>query len=556
MAKKIIKELKKTLKKEQLEKALQELKALEGEFIYLHSLKTAFILKQMGAKPETVLAGMLHHLPKSKLPKEAVPIFQKLKQLEEIFDLKQELKQKPIKKWHEVMLNAQAENLRKMIFALTQDLNPVFVLLANRLDEMRSLRHFPQQERIKKSLEALEIFAPLSYSIGALKIKGELEDLAFPYLYPKEYDWLVSKVKEEYKEMEKRLEKTTPLLIKALKKEKIEFLDISSRAKHYFSLYQKLLRHNMDIEKIYDLVALRIIVPNLETCYKTLGAVHKLWRPLEGRIKDYISAPKKNGYRALHTTVLCPSPLEIQIKTPLMNREAEYGVCAHLGYKTGQQPYWMNKLRKWKEEIKNPKQISEYLKSEIFKNRIFVLTPKREVIDLPKDACPVDFAYAIHTDIGEHCEGAKINGKMTSLKKSLKTGDVVEIITNKHKLPSSDWLRFVKTKRARNKIRDYLERTQGMSFRKKQKKLSLKQGISILKKIIPKKKKKDEIFIAGQTGISINLSKCCSPNSGDEIQAFVTKGRGASVHKKACKNLKDLKEKYPQRVLDAKWGKA
>ena len=529
-----------------------------SDFLYSHSLRTALILKEMKATEETISVGILHHIPMEKIfpeNEEILKMIQKLKQLQNILALKNTLKQKTLKKWQKTPSDSQAENLRKMFFAFTQDLRLVFVALACSLDEMRNIRQFPQKQRQQKSLEALEIFAPLSSSLGALAIKGQLEDAAFPYLYEKEYKWLLKEVHQAYQEREQQLEEIKPRVKEKLEKENIELINIHHRAKHYFSLYKKLLKHDMDMNKIYDLVALRIIVPDIESCYKTLGIIHKTWKPLPGRIKDYIASPKRNGYRALHTTVDYKEPLEIQIKTQNMHREAEYGAAAHFSYKTkAPKSYWINKLRKWREEIKDTEKISELLQSEMFKDRIFVFTPKRDIIDLPKDSTAIDFAYAIHTDIGDHCEGARVNNKMISLKKSLKTGQVVDIITNKKKHPSSDWLRFVKTNKARDKVRIFLEKSQGITLPKKEKKISLKK-IPLLEKILPKKKHSPRVFVGGQIGISVKFSKCCSPEKGDEIEAFITRGKGASLHRQDCKNLQILKQKWPHNIVKATWEK-
>ena len=545
----------------------------ENSYEFLHSLRAALILKGMSAKDETIAAAILQNIPvnviKNEAYKETFLVLRKLKTLRTVFGLKKALEKKPIKKWPKVVLDAQAENLRKMFFVLGQDLRPVFVMLALILDEMRDLDHFQKDIRAQKALEALEIFAPLAYSLGALSIKGELEDLAFPQLYFKEHEWLEKNVKEKYGEREQLAQNMKPVIADRLKSENVSFLEIVARGKHYFSLYQKLLKHNMDIDKIYDLVALRIIVETTDDCYKALGAIHKSFQPLDGRIKDYISVPKKNGYRALHTTVYCQQcqmPIEIQIKTPEMHKEAEYGAWAHFAYKAQDIPqnYWMNMLRKWKEEAQDPQGLSDFLKNEVFKDKIFVFTPKREIIELPKNATPVDFAYAVHSDVGEHCKGARINGKMAPLNRKLNTGEIIEILTSKNKLPSFDWLRFVKTQKAKAKIRNFLEGTKGISLKPEtkplpvplEKKPSLKDRLSFFTKIIPSRKKEEIILIGGQKGIAFKIAKCCQPKTGDDIVAFITKGEGASLHKKDCANFKRTQEKWPMRITNATWFEA
>ncbi len=560
-----------------IDRALEILKKnlKEEEFVFPHSLRVGLILKEMGNKEETIAAGILHQVGE-KSRKELKNNFQKdvsflVKKVRRLTNLRYPIKKirvLPVRKRQKFSLNPQPENLRKMFFVITKDIRAIFIKLADRLDEMRNLGKFPKQEQKRMALESLEIFAPLAYGIGMGEIKGQLEDLAFPCLYPKEFNWLMEKVREKYVKKEKYLKRVKTTSIKILNNEKIPFVDIHARTKHYFSLYEKLLRHDMNFEEIYDLVALRIIVPDIENCYKTLGIVHKTWNPLQGRIKDYIASPKPNGYRSLHTTVSCldNKMTEFQIKTPRMHHEAEYGIAAHLAYKEKipEKIYkdkfsWAEELRTLSEKIKNLENLSEYLDFNLFKDRIFVFTPKGDVIDLPKGSCPIDFAYAIHSEIGDYCREVKVNGKMGKLSRSLKNGDLVEIITSKKETPSQDWLRFVKTKDAKEKIKKCLEKN------KKWEKTSLKQEsifkrkFSILKRLIPFKKKPEKlkiqkVYLGKETGFSINLAKCCSPQPGDEIKAFLSKEKGASIHKINCENLKKLQKKWPQKIIDANWG--
>ncbi|PIP32061.1 hypothetical protein COX24_00245, partial [bacterium (Candidatus Gribaldobacteria) CG23_combo_of_CG06-09_8_20_14_all_37_87_8] len=317
MLKKITQTLKKKVQNpEALSLALKILKqnTKEGFFRLEHNLRVALIVQQMGFKEDVILAALLNGLAENKLfearnnPvfKEVFFILKNFQKLKGVFDLKMALEKKPLKKWQKIALDLQSENIRKMFFVLSQDLRPVFLILAIALDEMENLHHFNQDLRAKKSLEALEIFSPLAYSLGALKIKGELEDFAFPQLYFKEYQWLRENVKEKTASLEKMAKNMEPIIEDQLKKEGVNFLKIESRGKHYFSLYQKLLRYNLDLDKIYDLVALRIITETVEDCYRALGAVHRAFKPQEGRIKDYIAKPKQNGYQAIQTTVFCP----------------------------------------------------------------------------------------------------------------------------------------------------------------------------------------------------------------------------------------------------------
>jgi len=398
---------------------------------------------------------------------------------------------------------AQAENLKKMILAISQDLRVVFVKLADRLHNMKTLSALPSQKQKRIALETFEIYAPLAYRLGMANLAGELEDLAFPYLYPQEYQWLIENIKESYEERQHYLERVRPIIEKKLKEHGIEPIKIDFRAKRYSSLYKKLLRYNMNLEQIYDLVALRIIVKTVEECYATLGIIHQLWPPLPGRIKDYIALPKPNGYRSLHTTVFCldNKPTEIQIRTLEMHEEAENGIAAHWAYeeKKGTKDYleekpsfanekelfWVQQLKNWQEDFVKPEEFLQSLKIDFFKDRIFAITPKGEVIDLPAGATPVDFAYAIHTDIGDSCVGAKVNNKIVSLDYQLQSGDLVEILTQKSKKPSESWLKFVKTSQARKKIKSSLRQSKGPYQKKLQTefKITVVDRIGILKDI-------------------------------------------------------------------------
>ena len=368
----------------------------------------------------------------------------------------------------------QAENVRKMILALSHDLRVILIKLADRLHNMKTLSAIPYQKQKRIALETSEIYAPLAYRLGMQNLSGELEDLAFPYLYPKEYKWLIDNVKERYEEREKYLEKVKTIIEKNFKENNIKPIKIDFRAKRYSSLYKKLFRYDMNLEHVYDLVALRIIVQTIEECYAALGMIHQLWPPLPGRIKDYISMPKPNGYRSLHTTVFCLNnrPTEFQIRTLEMHDESENGIAAHWLYeqRKGKKDYlerksssagkkeltWVNQLRTWQKEFSDPEEFLQSLKIDFLKDRIFAITPKGEAIDLPSGATPVDFAYSIHTDIGDQCIGAKINNRIVPLDCQLQSGDMVEILIQKSKKPSESWLEFVKTSIAKKKIKSAL----------------------------------------------------------------------------------------------------
>lgn len=368
----------------------------------------------------------------------------------------------------------QVESLRKMILALSQDLRVVLIKLADRLYNMRTLDALPPHKQKRIALETSEIYAPLAYRLGMQRLSGELQDLAFPYLYPQEHTWLREQVKNRYHIREAYLRRIAPKVEEALKEASIDILNIDFRAKRYSSLYKKLLRYEMDVEKIHDLIAFRIVVTSLPDCYNALGIIHQLFPPVPGRIKDYIALPKPNGYQSIHTTVFGPEQraIEFQIRTQEMHDEAENGIAAHWAYEQtkGTGAYvkrtssfadmnditWVHQLRSWQEKFADSEEFIESLKVDFFKDRIFCLTPQGEVVDLPLGSTPVDFAYQIHSEIGNQCVGARVNQKFVPLDYELSSSDVVEIAIQKNKKPSVSWLNFVKTSNARDHIRAVL----------------------------------------------------------------------------------------------------
>jgi (p)ppGpp synthase/HD superfamily hydrolase len=362
---------------------------------------------------------------------------------------------------------------------------------------------------------------------------------------------------------EKYLKKFTPYLKKILKKERAKVLDINYRVKSYWSTYRKLLRHEMNFDKIHDLLALRIITSDEESCYKILGIIHKYFKPVSGEINDYIAHPKPNGYRSLHTTIFSgyPSGLskitEVQIRTEEMHKEAEYGVCAHWSYKEkidltkeGQNFDWM----------KNVPDFWKTFKIDFFTNKVFCFTPKGDIIVLPKNSTPVDFAYTVHSDIGDHCDSAKIGGKMVPLNHIIKNGDVVEITINKNKNPSKDWLSFVKTSLAKSKV-SKLTGQDKSSFRFPLPNF-IRKKIAEISEASKKKKEEKELFkkqgakhiyIAGQKGMLIHIAKCCNPQPGDKITAYIAPNRATVLHKTSCSILKETTEKFPEKIIEASW---
>ncbi len=373
-------------------------------------------------------------------------------------------------------IEARVENLRKFILALSKDIRVILVKLADRLHNMETLGALPPQKQKRIALETMEIYAPLAYRLGMHHLSGELEDLAFPYIYPKEHEWLIATVKDKYEERALYAERLKPLLETALRANNIPFIRIDSRAKRYTSLYKKLLKYDMDINQIHDLVATRIVVPTVADCYSALGVIHKLYPPVSQRFKDYIALPKPNGYQSIHTTVFGPEKhmTEVQIRTALMHDQAEHGIAAHWAYsqQKDSKAYlrgnaifadtksmaWVQQLANWQEHFTNPQEFLDSLKIDFFQDRILALTPRGEVIDLPAGATPIDFAYQIHTDIGNAATGARVNSRIVPLHHKLSSGDMVEIIIQKNKKPSGSWLEFVKTGFARSHIKSALRK--------------------------------------------------------------------------------------------------
>ncbi len=445
-------------------------KRKNGEPYFNHVLAVAETIAEWGLDEASIMAGLLHDVVEDTTYTS--------EQIKKEFGEEVAFLVEGVTKLGKIKYSGverQVENLRKMMLALSQDLRVIIIKLADRLHNMKTLNALPPQKQKRIALETSEIYAPLAYRLGMQWISGELEDLAFPYIYPKEYRWLIDNVKEKYDERAAYVEKVKPILNKTLTDAGIEVLKLDYRAKRYSSLYKKLLREDMNIEKIYDLIALRIVVKSVEDCYAALGIIHNNWPPLPNKIKDYIALPKPNGYRSLHTTVffIDNKITEIQIRTEEMHKESETGIAAHWAYELSKSTkgyldnkasfankkelQWVNQLKNWQNEFSNPEEFLESLKIDFFKDRIFVITPKGEVMDLPTGSTPVDFAYQIHTDIGNSCSGAKVNGKIVPLDYQLRSGDILEIFTQKNKKPSESWLEFVKSTNAKNHIKSGLK---------------------------------------------------------------------------------------------------
>jgi GTP pyrophosphokinase len=454
------------------EKAHRPQKRKTGEPYFNHVLATANILCDWHMDDATIAAGLLHDTVE-----DTGVLLETIKQEfgEEIAFLVDGVTKLGRLKYRGA--ENKSENMRKMILALSKDLRVVFIKLADRTHNMQTLGALPPPKQKRIALETSEIYAPLAYRLGMYNVSGELEDLSFAYLSPKEFEWLKRTTKEQYAERLAYLESIKPDVDGLLKKHEIVNAKIDFRAKRYSSLYKKLLKHGMEISKIYDLVAMRIIVDTIPECYAVLGVIHEAWRPIPGRIKDYIALPKPNSYRSLHTTVIGPDEkiIEFQIRTKAMHDESEFGVAAHWLYKENRGPglnegeklaseiAWVRQLREWQERIfsnsgaeTDSEKFIESMKIDFFRHRIFAVTPRGDVIDLPAGATPIDFAYHVHSYVGDEASGARVNGKHVPLDHELVSGDMVEIIRQKGKKPSEAWLAFVKTAVARDRIRTAL----------------------------------------------------------------------------------------------------
>lgn len=461
--------------------AHQGQKRSSGDPYFNHCLKTAEILVNMRLDATTVAAGLLHDV--------AEDTKYTLDDIKKNFGEEIAFLVAGITKLGKIKYRGdqqRVENLRKMFLAMAEDIRVILIKLADRLNNMETLQFLPIEKQRRIALETMEIYVPLAHRLGMGEIKGHLEDLAFEYLYPKEYKWVIDNLSEKYHERENYIKKIKPIIQDELIKENIQPIKIDARAKHYWSLYNKLLKYDMNFDKIHDLVAVRLVVNSIEECYGALGVIHKLWRPLPGKIKDYIALPKPNGYQSLHTTVFCLDGkiTEFQIRTPKMHDEAELGIAAHWLYTEKNKPKsgakvndkkfsWISQIREWQNEVSGSQEFLESLKIDFFRDRIFVFTPKGDIKDLPQGSSVIDFAFAVHTDLGYHMMGAKINGKMRSIYDQLENEDVVEIIkTKKEAVISRDWLKAAKTHSARNKIRHYLtEHDSGILQRIKELKL-------------------------------------------------------------------------------------
>jgi GTP pyrophosphokinase/guanosine-3',5'-bis(diphosphate) 3'-pyrophosphohydrolase len=573
-----------------------------GEPYITHPIEVALTLAQMGLDINTVVAGLLHDVLEDtqttyqeleeKFGKQVASIVQGVTKLGklEFRDIQEQ----------------KAENYRKLILATARDLRVILVKLADRLHNMKTLGYLRKDKQLRIAKETLDIYVPIANRLGVWNIKTELEDLCFMYLYPSEYEKVKNFVGKSRKELEDYLKRSfIPKLKEALKLSGID-AHITYRPKHLYGIWQKTVRKGIRLEDVHDILGVRVILNTPQECYTVLGIIHSTFKPLPGKFDDYISLPKPNLYQSLHTTVVGPKGrmVEVQIRTWEMHERAEKGIAAHWAYKEGKSLKdnsvysWLKSLVESIQGSKNPHELIENMKLELFSEEVFVFTPKGDLLVLPKGATPVDFAYYIHTDIGNHCAGAKVNGRIVSLNYKLQNGDMVEIITHPSKKPNPEWLKFIVTSKAKNKIKAYLKELEKDRY--------LQEGRQILEKLASRweltkevllerllqetrLKNEEEVLIAigsgklsrekiyslfeqkerekhkeekGEDLLSIDglgsvlhsVGTCCLPIPGEEVYGVITRGKGVVVHSKLCPNLRYMQRNLPDKVIPVIWN--
>lgn len=501
-------------------------KRKNGEPYFVHLLETAYILLELKPGSTTLCAGLLHDvIEDTNISAERIEREFGREVLEII---------EGVSKIDRIGVSTRvtsSENLRKIILAMSKDIRVILIKLADRLHNMRTLKHMPKDKQIEKAREAIEIFAPIAYKLGMYKIKAELEDLGLRYLEPERYQEIKAKINQTKGERERSITEAIELIKDELSGANVE-AKVYGRAKHFTSIISKMKRKNLDFEELHDLLAIRVIVESVEDCYRALGIIHNLFRPIPGGMNDYIANPKPNMYQSLHTDVIWQGrPLEIQIRTWDMHFIAEYGVASHWRYKGGdrdkrfdQRLEWLKQILEWRMQEDTADQFIENLKIDLFQNEIIVFTPKGDPIALPENATPIDFAYEIHSQIGNTASRAKVNGVQVPLDRALEPGDIVEIITQKNAKPSRAWLQFVKSSKARTKIRGALNLQ--LESERKRSIGEPEQGEQILSLIEQDSKRQ------------LRYSKCCKPKQGDPIAGFVMKDGRIAVHRTDCENYR------------------
>jgi GTP diphosphokinase / guanosine-3',5'-bis(diphosphate) 3'-diphosphatase len=511
-----------------IEPILKNKKRLSGDSFFDHNLRVGIILVEIKALPEVVLAGLLHGL--LDLKEEIVKLFS-----EDVYSLMAGAEEIHKIKFNNKRLTAEA--LRKVILTTLKDVRIIFVKLANKIDNLRSIEILPRTEQERIANEVLEIYAPLAYRLGIKKIKNDLEDLALKTLNPRKYNEIKNFLQESQEQREDYLQETVKL-VKEISKDQVKIIQIKSRTKHVYSIYKKIVKKGIRLNDLYDLLGIRVLVKDEKDCYTLLGLLHQHFEPIPGRLKDYISNPKPNFYRSLHTAVILKDGkrLEVQIRTPEMNEYAEEGVAAHWRYKGLSSEDSFEKKMGWLKGIldlqkeRGSKEFIESAKVDIFGDTIYCYTPKGDVKELPKDATLLDFAYAVHEEVGNKSVGGSVNGKFVPLRYPLKQGDVVEIVTNKNQRPRREWIKIVKSGKSRQKIRKSLkiyENLPAMFYRRIKPQVKEELGLLVESLDFP--------------NAMCVLAKCCIPLPGEEIVGIITKRKLISVHKNDCRPA--IKEK-------------
>jgi GTP diphosphokinase / guanosine-3',5'-bis(diphosphate) 3'-diphosphatase len=592
-----------------------------GEPYLVHPLEVADLLADMKLDVVAIAAGLLHDIVEDT----QTPI----DKIRDLFGADVAHVVEGVTKLGAIRFSSneerQAENFRKMLLAMVDDIRVILVKLADRLHNMRTLHHLPEERRVKIAQETRDIYAPIANRLGMSKVKIELEELAFKYLEPKAYEALRARVESRRRATEGMIDELLKTITAKLAEAQVPVIQIDGRIKRLFSIHQKLRRQKIDLDQVYDMVALRILTESVKDCYAALGIIHQTWSPVPGRIKDFIAMPRPNGYQSLHTSVVSERgfPFEVQIRTVDMHRTAEEGIAAHWKYKEGrvgpgrdeQYFLWLRQLLEWQQEVRDPQEFLQNLKIELYPEEVYIFTPKGEVKALPRDATPVDFAYSIHTDVGHQCVGARVNGKMVPLRARLRNGDIIEILTAPGHKPSRDWLTFVVTSRARNKIKHFIhaeEKERSLELgRKLFDKEARRFGLSVkaltepasmakvlgeygmgkpeelfaaigygklsarhvLARFVPPEQMKeapetgiasvvrrvfgpgeDKIKVRGIDDLMVFRARCCNPIRGEKIVGYVTRGKGVSVHSATCPNVVNLLYD-PERRIDVEWDK-